>query len=650
MAATTIEDLIATLPDTIDSLFGRRKSDQLSKRYIMDLCDAITAQLGVLSHPFYKTKLLKWVRDNAEQATAHADTIITAYILEKTGKILTIHQSVNTRVNAWKKIGVSISADMQEKIKKLAVSPAWTMGRQGHQAHADAEKKHQLMLWKTAFGNVIEHAQSMDGAAFRKTLQAIAMDPPPSIIEDTMQVIRSLKTTRKGLYNTDDQLLGHVLKGTAFALHARATGIRGGHILFTTFTDMVLKDGLEGIFQKFVNAKAGNSKSVARECVVRVVSHKDPSICAIVSLAQLVVFIHDVLDDKEAATRPFAFGCRFNPNNMISAAGIVRKSMVANIETLSVASGMANGMAGHGETKTSKKLHLFRSLCANELINAGATKDERQAHCGWATSVDDKYYSVQENIAAASRTPFLLAGRTGANDPAHAMWDLLDDVPTTLLPAGVDGVLAYFYRVHLLALAGGFSQTHFRSRFKEVAAKPSFKTFAAKLLAHITVSTKAAHQGPMGITGLKRQLMSAATENEVLRMKLAKYETAVEDIWEGSTTSDLKKAVSDLMAHNKADDFLGRAQSAVTNTIKPLVNKLSTNGNFGIRLETAVGRPLILVLLLVAAAKKGGDDRIIHEKAASSSKSWVGWVKNNRGKGVFSDIPSNKWAALVKFL
>jgi hypothetical protein len=55
----------------------------------------------------------------------------------------------------------------------------------------------------------------------------------------------------------------------------------------------------------------------------------------------------------------------------------------------------------------------------------GASEAEREAHIGWQSTVQSRHYGSLKHTAMNARTPHLLAGRAGRDDPPHPMWQCL---------------------------------------------------------------------------------------------------------------------------------------------------------------------------------------------------------------------------------
>ncbi len=68
-----------------------------------------------------------------------------------------------------------------------------------------------------------------------------------------------------------------------------------------------------------------------------------------------------------------------------------------------------------------KKLHVFRVLCTNVLGSKGSSEAESEAHIGWQSTVQSRHYASLKHTAMNARTPHLLAGRSGRDDPPHPM-------------------------------------------------------------------------------------------------------------------------------------------------------------------------------------------------------------------------------------
>lgn len=526
MAMASISDLVAQVD--VHDLFASTKHGRLQAGFARQLSDLIAKGEKERSKVFFDTKFLRWARDNEERATAYADAFIETYIVAQTGMTPHVYTYVRARFVAFSKVGILPSKTMMANVALLRASAVWTGGAGQLEAASAVTNSTQVHTWQKQMSEFVKKVRYLlrgrdGGGQFRIVAEAVVASPPPALEGGagvTLHVLRGMIKTGDG------HLFGLVLKGAAFALFARASGVRAGQLLMSKVdTSLVVLEGQEGIFQRFETRKSGAAAKPARECVVRVVAHKTPALCPLFGLALAVVYIHSVLGDHGGAQQVFSFGAFKNTRqDTIVACESGRRHMVAIIDALAVAAGMPDGINACTDARGTSKLHIFRKICTNEMIDNGASKDERQAHCGWVTSVDDKHYSVQQNIAAAARTPFLLAGRKGLEDPPSALWDLLPRVPQLLIPENLSKPLRFLFRVHILALAGGVPPNGYRESMSDTCAQPVFREFEKLVQAHMQVAERASKAQPPSYPALKRSLQKAKTENILLAKKLKRLQ------------------------------------------------------------------------------------------------------------------------------
>ncbi len=166
---------------------------------------------------------------------------------------------------------------------------------------------------------------------------------------------------------------------------------------------------------------------------VCVVPHADPKLCPIVHIAA-------ALGQVDPAYELFAEGFAHKPGqDYVSFATMVQRRFIAILQCAAVAIGVPALFAD-------KKLHAFRVQCTNVMGSKGASESEREAHIGWQSSVQSRHYASLKHTALNARTPHLLAGRSGRDDPPHPMWQCLAQAPGN----------GYWQRVRALAAAAGY--------------------------------------------------------------------------------------------------------------------------------------------------------------------------------------------------
>jgi hypothetical protein len=115
-----------------------------------------------------------------------------------------------------------------------------------------------------------------------------------------------------------------------------------------------------------------------------------------------------------------------------------QRRFIAVLHTVAIACGSTNGL---GE----RRLHAFRVMSENRMGALGISTQERSDFVGWASTTQATSYSLMKSRALNSNVPYIIAGRESKDEPPHAMWKLLDDVP--------DIVVGYWHRVLYLAIA-----------------------------------------------------------------------------------------------------------------------------------------------------------------------------------------------------
>ena len=114
------------------------------------------------------------------------------------------------------------------------------------------------------------------------------------------------------------------------------------------------------------------------------------------------------------------------------------RRFIAVLHTVAIACGLADGL---GE----RRLHAFRVMAENRMGQLGIGSLERADYVGWQSTTQQTSYSLMKSRALNSVVPYVIAGRENKDAPPHAMWGLLDEVPSS--------VVGYWHRVNYLAVA-----------------------------------------------------------------------------------------------------------------------------------------------------------------------------------------------------
>jgi len=153
--------------------------------------------------------------------------------------------------------------------------------------------------------------------------------------------------------------------------------------------------------------KCGSVRNVEKPVFVCVVPHADPKLCPIVHIAAAVG------QHTDPTYEHFAEGFTRKPGqDYVSFATMAQRRYVAVLQCAAVAIGVPAMFA-------EKKLHAFRVQCTNVLGSKEASEAEREAHIGWQSTVQSRHYASLKHTAMNARTPHLLAGRSGRDDPPH---------------------------------------------------------------------------------------------------------------------------------------------------------------------------------------------------------------------------------------
>ena len=202
-----------------------------------------------------------------------------------------------------------------------------------------------------------------------------------------------------------------LLRTRAFISLLRCTGMRSITAVTLRFDQFAEASSESGaLLLKRHKRKCGSARNVEKPVFVCVVPHADPKLCPIVHIAAAVG------QHTDPTYEHFAEGFTRKPGqDYVSFATLAQRRYVAVLQCAAVAIGVPAMFA-------EKKLHAFRVQCTNVLGSKEASEAEREAHIGWQSTVQSRHYASLKHTAMNARTPHLLAGRSGRDDPPHPMW------------------------------------------------------------------------------------------------------------------------------------------------------------------------------------------------------------------------------------
>ena len=230
--------------------------------------------------------------------------------------------------------------------------------------------------------------------------------------------------------------------------------------------------------------------------------------------------------------------------------------------------------------------------CSNVLGSTGASEAEREAHIGWQSTVQSRHYSSLKHTALNARTAHLLAGRSGRDDPPHAMWQCLAQAPGD----------EYWQRVRALAAAAGYVPG-------VNDLDPQFQKLVTE---RVAAGNPEREDSP---TYLLRRLKQLEHENTDLR-KRSRPQEAVEQLT--NIVAGLKTRACDA-------DFPQHCFAAIEQ-LSALIEEASERGNLGIPQSTADGKALAKILVLGAVIRKHGDQAF--SQHANEGRSWFAWLSD----------------------
>jgi hypothetical protein len=273
----------------------------------------------------------------------------------------------------------------------------------------------------------VDYKMDVSGEDFRTQLQSVSSNRGihkgiASSSFNEMEVV-----ARK----SNAELSGILTCSLGYASMLRTSGMRGLTGINAKLSDFsVLEDG--SVLLERWEKKLGSTRSVSKPVYVRIAPGTEPSHDPLVHIARHAVHV-------SSGTQVFGHGFdRKEHQDDEAFAKCPQRRFIAVLHAVAIACGSAGGL---GE----RKLHAFRVMSENRMGALGISTQERSDFVGWASTTQATSYSLMKSRALNSNVPYIIAGRESKDEPPHAMWKLLDDVP--------DIVVGYWHRVLYLAIA-----------------------------------------------------------------------------------------------------------------------------------------------------------------------------------------------------
>jgi hypothetical protein len=341
---------------------------------------------------------------NRQAATKYAGLFVGKYMVEKADN-KTLDQSLGIYIASWKTFGVEVAQEVKDEIRtltreKLRPEKLTRLNALG------ARKSDQFDRLEQNWAKLIEYLGCTSGEQFAEDTRAAQPSQPTSIACELAYL------SRKPVADLEQALM----RTRAFISLLRCTGMRSITAVTLRMDQFTETEG-GALLLKRSERKCGSTRNVEKPIFVSVVPHADPKLCPIVHIAAAVG------QHTDPTYEIFAEGFTHKPGqDYVSFATMVQRRYISILQCAAVAIGVPALFA-------EKKLHAFRVQCTNVMGSKGATEAEREAHIGWQSTVQSRHYASLKHIALNARTPHLLAGRSGRDEPPHPMWQCFAQAP-----------------------------------------------------------------------------------------------------------------------------------------------------------------------------------------------------------------------------
>jgi hypothetical protein len=628
LAVDSEVEITETLNEKRRLYHAESKHEERLLRCVKDLAKFVAGKEQVDFDEEYWLGFHAWVNMpvNQAKATGYANAFVSKYLKEK-GDAVSAGHTLQLYLGIWRRWGISVSETVKEQINTFK-KEVWKPNKVSRQSTSRSAKVQQFDSVEPVWSTMVEYLLGTSAADFRAHLRAVVNNrlDHEGIAETSFQEMITVAN------KSDEGLLAVMRCSLAYASLLRSTGMRS-----ITGLDLTLNDygeQAEGeVLLTRVEHKVCSVRNVDKTVYAKVVPNKEPSQCTLVHLARFFA------QEPGLPDRPFTLGftSRKHGKRRTDSSKPVQVRFIAVLHAVAIACGLPNGLSGD------KKLHLFRVMSENILATRGATPRAREDFIGWTNSVQSANYSVLRLRAKQSNCAYLLAGRDSHEDPPHAMWQLLGDVP------GSEGQ-SYWQRVVYLAVAAGVCKD------STVAVDGDFQM---QMDEHLKAAAKrsATSTDPAAlnkrIRELERELQNERTKRaklEVLQALDSPPDDASETASATSNSSSepepvvepvqaLRELVLHLKANRNIDDFPRQCAQALPQLSRLIDAACSPQRTFALTQASADGKDLVRILYLAALRKRCTSPN------KGTARSWFGLVNNEKKHhAVLKEINMGSWA------
>lgn len=632
------------------------ENEERQRRYIIALSTFIAFKIGADKELFW-LNFTKYVQDNAALVSNLVTVFISEYIQTRNGVMRSISKAVTTRLLAYKRFGITVSTELSDKVASLQKN--WNLDAIDNGREYLELKTTQSKAINASWNEILLFLCGTHPTDFRAVMLEIVNVAPPTVCADNLRHITTLTnvTPFKGL--SDTVLYGVQLRTYSAVLCCKVMGSRQKHLLPGSIDQYQPKFNEEqhgrfdGLLYTYKNYKTGNGGKTFKVINVYFMPHVNVLQCPVVGFAIYVSYLSHVLG--QPTTAPFMY--RVNMSTK-------RPHTRANVKLSAVLAVVGYRFPGSMDTR---KGHIFRFVCNNELIKKGVDANNRNLHLGWtSSSIGERVYADPEELAQRNTSALALSGQSDTTD-AHAIWSLVDKVPsnvTALLNVDETAnptLIQLLKKVTVLALASGEVNLLTCGYFKDVTDNPLFVSFKNIVVKCISVK-EVKVSGSNAV--LKRKLQFEQRENLLKTARIEELERALANRDSGSnvqmvtTTTPavvenpieaIKVIVMELVNLRVNPDFLQLVNSRLDSLLW-LIDSLPGDG-FGFRLDSATGKNLQRILLLGSAMRRHDESGLRGLLAESKCSCYINVVKKHRNSSpLFATISTRSFTAYCRSL
>lgn len=569
-----------------------------------------------------KKKHKKMVREKAHE-------YITNYISDKAKQMNNINTYVQVHIKAFETIGISFKKKFKKKIKEIN-EKVWS--RRLYKRHVETtKKKHDSIKFVTKVYKEMAHATIMIEPSEYVNMIDDFKNGEHVVNVEKEQLNTFLNHCNK-VKITKDEIFAYQMKMNAYILYSVSLGIRSGHFVGESIKNITPTEDNDGILQRYFNGKSGKRAKCGvvelerLESYTRVAFGKTLENDPLVSLGLYIFFLAHVM--FETPMKPFLFGSdESKPKERYMETTMKRIRALSNISAQLVG---AERFGFRG-----RKTHLFRSVATSILTTKGCSDTEIENHLGWKHSIKNIFYAVPEEVAMANKCSFIMAGRTGKDDPYHPAFDKIGDVDESLLPEYLmeHNTLKFFGKIAIIAIAMGKAPPYMMKKVSDVVSKQSFKDLQRNLEAYCSSKLRfvdATSNKNKREREMKEKIIELETQLAIFkRQKVEEIETP--------SAALLISEIDKLKGMAKEENFPDKCLDVFVDKMYGIIEVISINGSFGVQMKKAEGKALRKMLKLSAAKRNG-----IPIQRKNPKSSWLEYANKELGSIMVSSWPQYK--------